>query len=216
MSFSIYTDVTQSQNLTMEMYATVIDNSWGCTHSGYMTTAHITSPSGRHASHQSSGLHGSVSIPILDEYGDYTVTTSGSYGCSCIFGGTAGYGGGGQTVSPRRPAGLASVPEDQFTYTSPGNYLRTRIWQVKDQHTAPWNYIGPVSESFEEFAGENGCNLTIIVDSTFTNNQGRFQDRYGNHNNQPNPIPACAPQYNPVLHKQVHAVHHSCRSPVQS
>jgi len=84
MSISVYTDVYQSEDLNMVVYATVMDNSWGCGHSGYMTTAYITSPEGRFASHQSSGLYGNVSIPIDAEYGDYSVNTSGTYQCSCI------------------------------------------------------------------------------------------------------------------------------------
>jgi hypothetical protein len=48
MSFSIYTDAwSDSGQDTLYMYASVVDNSSGCSHGGYMTNARITSPSGR-------------------------------------------------------------------------------------------------------------------------------------------------------------------------
>jgi hypothetical protein len=197
MSFSVYTDIDQTQDFAnMYVQATVIDSSWGCYHGSYMTTTHIYSPSSRYTSSQSSGMYSTTSISINGEYGEYTAYTSGNYTCSCIFGGTAGYGGSGQPVAPRVPSDLASVPPDQYTYNGPGNYLRTRIWEVKDQYGQAWNYASmPVSESFAQISGQNGCNITISTGSASTNSQGRFQDQYGNYSGQSNPIPACAPPY---------------------
>jgi hypothetical protein len=150
MSISVYTDTTQTVNLMLDVYATVIDNSWGCTHSSYMTTAYIYSPSGRFESNQTVGMYGSVDIAIDDEFGDYSVHTSGTYTCSCIYGGTAGYGGAPQTVTPRQPSDLVGVPPDQYSYTSPGNYLRTRTWQVRDQNTNL------------EFPGFSGRSVSVV------------------------------------------------------
>ena len=74
---------------------------------------------------------------------------------------------------------LLSVPPDTFTYTAPGDYLRTRIWQVYDNYQLPWTYANfPVTEAFNE-AGPNSCGLTIQTGSTVTNGDGRFQDQYG-------------------------------------
>jgi hypothetical protein len=194
MSFSVYTDIDQTQDFSsMYVHATVIDSSWGCSHYSYMTTTHIYSPSSRYASSQSSGMQSTTSISIEGEYGECTAYTSGLYNCSCMGGGTAGYGGSGQPVTPRVPSDLASIPPDQYTYNGPGNYLRTRVWQVKDQYGQAWNYGNmPVSEGFAELGGQNGCNLAIDVGSASTNSQGRFQDEYGSAN-QTNFIPACAP-----------------------
>ena len=94
MSFSIYRDAYASSDLsTLHMWTTVSDNSWGCTHSNYNTVAHIVSPTGRNSYHQSTGLSSSTSITINDEMGDYTISTSGTYYCSCSYQ-TLGFGGG--------------------------------------------------------------------------------------------------------------------------
>lgn len=98
------------------------------------------------------------------------------------------------TIEPRKPQDLKSVPPDQYTYSSPGDFLRTRIWQVWDNYTLPWNYANfPVTESYD--ISQNGCNIQIATASAATNNQGRFQDQYGNFDGS-HPIPACvqAPQ----------------------
>lgn len=97
-------------------------------------------------------------------------------------------------ITPRTPQDLRSVPPDSFTYRSPGDYLRTGIWEVWDSYGLPWTYSGfPVTESFA--TGHNGCNLTFGTDSASTNSQGRFQDRCGNVTGNQT-IPACAlPQY---------------------
>lgn len=97
-------------------------------------------------------------------------------------------------ITPRSPQDLRSVPPDSFTYTSPGNYLKARIWQVWDNYGLEWTYSGfPVTESYS--TSQNGCNITFATGSTTTNNQGRFEDKYGNYDGS-HTIPACAlPQY---------------------
>src|SRR4051812_10636484 len=78
MSISVYTDLDQTSDFeNMYVHATVIDNSWGCYHGGYMTTTYIYSPSNRVVSSQSSGLSSTSTIPIDEEYGEYTAYTSG-------------------------------------------------------------------------------------------------------------------------------------------
>jgi len=94
------------------------------------------------------------------------------------------------TIQPRQPQDLKSVPPDVFTYNGPGDYLRTRIWQVWDNYDLPWTYGNfPVTESYA--INQNGCNIQIISSNAATNNQGRFQDRYGNIDGS-SVITACA------------------------
>jgi hypothetical protein len=172
----------------------VIDGRSGCSHSNYFTTVSVYSPSSRSATSSSGGLYASTSIPISAEFGDYTVATTGSYQCSCIFGGTAGFGGG-QTVPVRKPGDLRSVPPDSFTYRSLGNYLLTRVWQVYDDQGQAWTKSGTsVTESYQQIS--NGCNLQVTTGSTSTNGQGRFDDKYGSENDNPNAVPGCLPPYN--------------------
>lgn len=98
MSFSVYNDVAANAS-TLYYYSTISDNSWGCSHGSYVSTAHILSPSLRSSSSQWNGLSASASISFSGEYGTYDVYTVGTYHCGCIGppgggGGTAGYGGG--------------------------------------------------------------------------------------------------------------------------
>lgn len=197
MNFSVYADASPSSDLAyLYVSSSTIDGSWGCSHSNYFSTVSVYSPSNRSSSSSAGGLTASTSIPIAAEFGNYTIATSGTYQCSCIFGGTAGFGGG-QTVPVRRPADLRSVPPDNFTYWSLGNYLLTRIWQVYDDQGQTWTRSGTsVSESFQTVT--NGCNLTIepASEPVATNNQGRFNDKYGSLTDNPNAIPGCLPPYN--------------------
>jgi hypothetical protein len=95
MSFSVYSDAAISEDVsTAYGYNSVSDNSSGCTHSNYTDTIYIYTPNGNNNSAEFGGMSGSIGIPI-DGEGDYTIVTSGTYRCSCIFGGTAGYGGSG-------------------------------------------------------------------------------------------------------------------------
>lgn len=56
MSFSVYTTANPANNsYAVGMYTNVVDNSTGCAHSGYSTTAKIISPTGRTASSTSNG-----------------------------------------------------------------------------------------------------------------------------------------------------------------
>jgi hypothetical protein len=78
---------------------------------------------------------------------------------------------------------------DQYTYTGPGNYLRTRTWQVWDNYGLHWTYANmPVSESFS--ISQNGCNIQVATGSGFTQSDGTFPDKYGNHDGN-STIPAC-------------------------
>lgn len=80
---------------------------------------------------------------------------------------------------------------ESFSYSALGNYLRRREYYVKDQYDWVWGFVDSVDEYFEE-DGENSCNLSVYTGATETNSVGRFEDKYGNANNVPNPIPACA------------------------
>jgi hypothetical protein len=153
-------------------------SSSGCSHGGYSTTAEIYSPSGRSASSQSSGLSASTFLALNGESGDYTVDTRGTYQCSCIFGGTAGYGNT-QHVTPRTPGDLVSVPPDYWQYVDLGNYLLRRTWQVLDQSGAPYNY-GNITVNEAYSALTNGCNIVVSQGRGTTNSGGRFCDKYGN------------------------------------
>jgi len=53
------------------------------------------SPSGRTATSSSNGLSAQTSLALNAEEGNYSLSTNGTYRCSCIGGGTAGYGGSG-------------------------------------------------------------------------------------------------------------------------
>jgi hypothetical protein len=93
MSFSVYTAATTGNNETrLYMSASVVDNSQGCSHGNYETTARIVSPSNRTATSTSSGLQASTSIAINAEVGTYQMVTTGCYRCSCIGYGLAGFG----------------------------------------------------------------------------------------------------------------------------
>jgi len=93
MSFSVYHDSWSSgSGLMLTGYTNVIDNSSGCSHSGYSTTLQITSPSYRTASNQVSGMSATASIALNDESGTYVLITTGTVYCGCS-GYTIGYGG---------------------------------------------------------------------------------------------------------------------------
>jgi hypothetical protein len=83
---------------------------------------------------------------------------------------------------------LTSV-SNSFTFNSPGNYLRTKVYEVRDQYSNIWDYDGDsVAETYD--IGTNGCNLTLVTGSASVNSVGRFQDQYGNYNGT-STIPAC-------------------------
>lgn len=97
------------------------------------------------------------------------------------------------TIPGLVPTDLQRAPSvlDTFVYNSPGDYLLTRIWQVYDRD-GDWTFTGQsVNETVTPDPGTNFCNLTIRTASTQTNNQGRFEDKYGNANGNET-IPACA------------------------
>lgn len=197
MSFSVYADAAPNSDLSyLYVSSSVIDGSWGCSHFNYMSTVSVYSPSNRSATATAGGLSVSTAIPISAEFGNYTVATYGSYQCSCMPGGSPGFGGG-QTVPVKRPGDLRSVPPDSFTYRSPGNYLLTRIWQVYDDQGQTWATSGTsVTESYQAIS--NGCNIQVSTapGPVATNNQGRFQDKYGAENDTPNAVPMCLPPQN--------------------
>jgi hypothetical protein len=92
MSFSVYQDDYGSNAGTLRAISTTQDNSWGCMHWGYQTTLTIYSPSGRQA--QGGGVLGATAnLALAGEHGNYSVSTSGTYHCSCI-GYLAGWGVG--------------------------------------------------------------------------------------------------------------------------
>ncbi len=63
MSFAVYSDVTLSgDGNTVYNYGSADDNSSGCTHWNYATTAQLNSPTGRSGSGGSSGLSASTSL----------------------------------------------------------------------------------------------------------------------------------------------------------
>lgn len=129
---------------------------------------------------------------------DLNSDPTGNY--TCVVSGTAQLdytdfvdfsSGGSQTVEPRVPADLkksANVP-DTYTFTGPGNYLRTRTWQVWDNYQLTWTYANmPVNESYT--ISQNGCNIQIATASAVTQPDGTFTDKYGNHDGS-STIPAC-------------------------
>lgn len=99
----------------------------------------------------------------------------------------SGWGGSGSnsasgTLPGRVPTSLSTY-SDNFQYDSPGNYLRTRLYQAKDQYAFPWNYVGdPIEEYYEISSSENGCNLISVAtgEAQFDNSQGLFEDKLGN------------------------------------
>lgn len=101
MSFSVYQDAALSNAFLVHGYVTVQDNSWGCTHGNYSTTANIYSPTGRNNPGTSGGLYSNTTLSMNGEEGNYTVVGLGSYSCSCSqfgvpgrFGGSRSYGVG--------------------------------------------------------------------------------------------------------------------------
>ena len=101
MNFSVYTVPSLSQDgLTLYSGATIQDNSTGCSHSTYSTSALINGPNSAQASSGPlsgmsgmSGMSASTSIAVNDNYGDYSFAGTVSYYCSCI-NNVAGAGGG--------------------------------------------------------------------------------------------------------------------------
>lgn len=113
MSFSVFTDASANSSGVITSYSSAIDNSWGCSHWQYSITASIYSPSNRlGTSGSTSGLSASAVLSINDELGNYYVTTSGNYRCSCIGGGYAGFGGGFNAVASE------TTSEVDYTYQS--------------------------------------------------------------------------------------------------
>lgn len=96
MSFSVYNDIDVSWPSSPAVYnfASVLDNSWGCSHWSYYSTAKVVSPTNRQATSSVSGLNPTVSLSFTDEEGEWYAVTTGTYSCSCIYGGTASFGGG--------------------------------------------------------------------------------------------------------------------------
>ncbi len=95
MSFAVYSDVTLSgDGNTVYNYGSADDNSSGCTHWNYATTAQLNSPTGRSGSGGSSGLSASTSLAFADDSGNWGAVTQGTYNCSCINGSMAAFGSG--------------------------------------------------------------------------------------------------------------------------
>ncbi len=101
MSFSIYVDADVDEDGMMDMWTSVVDSSWGCTHSSYYTIAHIVSPTNRTSDSGSSGLQSDANLSVVDDYEDYSAYTTGTYTCSCMFGSTIGFGGSAQVIKVR-------------------------------------------------------------------------------------------------------------------
>lgn len=188
MSFSVNTGASISQDLSY-LYAssTVIDYSWGCSHSSYSTRVTIYSPSGRVASSQSSGLQASVSLATAGEFGTYSIVTTGTYYCSCVRT-TAGFGAS-RYLDFYQPYDVVPIYPDTFISLGIGKYWKQRNRQVYS-YIGPWKYSAPLLAYFGS-AGTNTCSLqTPRPTSTSTNNQGRFSQTYTAD------IPACRPPYN--------------------
>ena len=168
MSFGVQTS-TQVYNASLTAYTNVTDNSWGCVHGGYATTARIYSPTNRTASSQSSGLSASVTLPLNGEYGTFTVVTTVNYGCSCMFNQQVSFSQGVQ-VQPKVPKNIAATGSDFSKYIAPGDYLRRRTWQVVDQTNTPLQRSGmSITESFSQV--QNVCVISVESASASTNSQ---------------------------------------------
>jgi hypothetical protein len=200
MSFSVYNN-TQVYNASLDLDGSVLDNSWGCSHGSYSTTARIYSPTNRTAASTSAGLSAEVTLPLNGEYGNFTLVTNVSYTCSCMMNSVVTFSDG-RTEQPKVPANVQQAGSDYFTRIASGNYLRRRTWQVLDQTSRALARGGmSVQENFTIQSGQNGCNLSVFTGSTSTNSQGRFCDKYGNpaisdsgcttSNNQARTIAAC-------------------------
>jgi hypothetical protein len=190
MSFSVYMDTTPGES-SLYMVTSVADNSWGCSHGGYMTTARLTSPSGRTVASQSSGLQASTSLDYNDEYGDYSVATDGSYQCSCIFGGTAGFGGS-QTTFVQRPTSLNMYKTDALTGTPTGCSVPARYWnfrdyQVMDQQTPPQAILKVMSMKETFTTPTNTCQVSFVAGDQPTGSSGQFRDQFF----MCGPVPVC-------------------------
>jgi hypothetical protein len=103
MSFSVYSDFGPSENdasfdeARVYAWGTVSDNSSGCTHSNYQSGTDLFSPSRSDSPGFTGGLQSDTSLLFSAEVGDWTVVTRGTYQCSCMFGGTVGFGGSSVT-----------------------------------------------------------------------------------------------------------------------
>lgn len=179
MSFSVYTNATAGYG-NVNISGSVLDNSTGCSHSGYSTTATISSPSSRGASSTGSGLSASASLAIDGEFGTYSMTVTGSYQCSCIGGGRAGYGGAQSLPVPRptyaQPYNWSTESGTPNGCSSAPYYWFVRDYQVRDQANQDISRVMPLTETMSN-QSPNCFNINLFVTGGGnTTNQGRWRD----------------------------------------
>jgi hypothetical protein len=94
MQFSVYNNWWVDSDGNLDYNSSTIDESTCHNHSDYWVTVAIYTPDGRSTSSLASGLYSNtVSIPIDDVEGSYSLVTTGTYYCGCSFT-NAGFGGG--------------------------------------------------------------------------------------------------------------------------
>ena len=72
----------------------MIDGSSGCSHCNHSSTVTLRSPSNRSASSTSTGLSSSTNLAFSSEEGNYVISTTTYYNCSCQYGARVSFGGG--------------------------------------------------------------------------------------------------------------------------
>lgn len=178
MSFSVYTNPTAGYGW-VNVASSVLDNSSGCSHWGHTTTAAIYSPSSRSASSTSGGMQAGASLSISAEFGTYSTVTTGSYHCSCIFGGNAGYGGGQPIVVPKPEYAHPYNFSDQggtpsWCQTAP-RYWKVRDYQVRDGNHAAIQRVMTIGESFSN-QSSNCFGVPFAVGGGPSQPNGTFRD----------------------------------------
>jgi hypothetical protein len=139
MSFSTYSDAAANSSGVINMWTTVVDSSSGCSHGNYLTTARVVSPSNRTSSSSSSGLSSSTNLSIDDEWGDYSLVTTGTYQCSCMFNSTISFGAPAVTA-----AASETTIEVNYTYVSHSDDLQMQVRRCdyrrcEGSNTSCWN-----------------------------------------------------------------------------
>lgn len=181
MSFSVYTDPASGSGYVY-VSSSVLDNSSGCSHWGYLTTAKIYSPSSRSAQSTNGGLSASTSLSLSGEFGTYTTVTTGSYNCSCIFGGLASYGGGQPIVVPKP---VYANPYNSLTDRSgtPAScstapyYWKVRDIQVEDGSHSAIQRVMTIGETFANLNPNPNCfGVNLAIGGGPTQQNGTFRD----------------------------------------
>jgi hypothetical protein len=147
MSFSTYNDINADSDLTtLYGYGSVDDNSSGCSHYNFLTTASIYSPSNRSSSSAQGGYEATTSLSFDAEEGDWAVSDYTTYNCSCMMGGQLAIGMG-LPVAVALTATYWQAPEEVYV----GSIKFCRYWGLACSGGSPSCANGGVDLEWSTF-----------------------------------------------------------------